>query len=353
MEKKILKTLFEILAIDAPSGHEGELADLLVNKLVGLGFNTKKDKKGNVIGFLKGRGEPLLLTAHMDRVPPGKGHKPVRDGDIIKSDGSTNLGTDDAAGISIILEAVKSIIQENINHTSLVVLFTVEEEIGLAGARAADLSEFKVKRGIGYDNAFDAGVVVGSGSTYEGFDVEIIGKSMHPAKNLSKAINAIKIFQEIDWGIGESDSGKTRINVGVVNGGTARNVIPGSVKVLGEMRTILGDDDVRERLKKLEENVKTVCDKYSAKYTFSIHRHSSSYKVNENEPLLQVYKRVLEIRVAKLIMNPTFVGSDANVFRAEQEMDVFTISTGVVGEHTVDEYIKISDLVQLTEDLVS
>src|SRR5258706_11287443 len=119
MEEKILKTLFEILAIDAPSGHEGELADLLITQLSELDFQTKKDKKGNVIGFLKGtglpagrQGEPLLLTAHMDRVPPGKGHKPVRGGDILKSDGSTNLGTDDASGIVIILEAIRSITEQ-------------------------------------------------------------------------------------------------------------------------------------------------------------------------------------------------------------------------------------------------
>src|SRR5579872_3215888 len=206
MEQNLFKILSELLAISSPSGQEEKLADLLVKKLQELSFSAKKDKAGNVIGFLDGEGlpadkqaEPLLLTAHMDRVPPGRGNTPIRDKDILKSDGTTNLGTDDAAGIAIILEALRRISLEKMNHWPLVVLFTVKEEIGLLGARAADLSNYRVKKGIGYDNAFEAGILVGSGSTYESFDVEIVGRSTHPGKDLSQGINTVKIFQEIDW----------------------------------------------------------------------------------------------------------------------------------------------------------
>lgn len=352
MEEQILKTLYELLAIDAPSGEEGQLADLLVKKLLELGLKTEKDKAGNVIGFLPGKGEPLLLTAHMDRVPPGKGLTPVREGNILKTDGTTNLGTDDAAGIVIILEAIRSILAEKVSHTPFIVVFTVKEEIGLQGARALDLSQYGVKQGIGYDNAFEAGVLIGSGSTYEGFDVEITGKPTHPGKDLSLGINALKIFQEIDWMIGISDNGATRINVGLITGGTARNVVPGSIKIQGELRSTLPDEGVLHRLKELEDHIKVVCDQYSASYSFSTHRHSSSYTVDPNEPLVQIYKQVLQARGAELVIKPTFVGSDANALRAEKGINVFTLATGVMNEHTKDEWVKISDLVQLTKDLV-
>lgn len=352
-ENKLLKTLYDLLALDAPSGQEEKVAEYTLNYLNSLGFITKKDAKGNAIGFLSGNGKPILLTAHIDRVPPGKGHTPVKHGDILKSDGTTNLGTDDAAGIVIILEAVKHIVENNLPHPPFIVAFTVQEEVGLQGARALDLSEYKVEYGIGYDNAFEAGAMITGGSTYEGFDVEIIGKPTHPGKDLSQGVNALQVFLETDWMIGLSDNGQSRINVGLVTAGTARNVVPGNVKAQGELRSILDDKAVAAKLKQLEKNLKKVCEKYGATYTFTTHRHSSSYSVDLSEPLVQLYKKVVETRGGQFTAKPTYVGSDANAFRAEKGLKVFTLATGVVNEHTKDEWVKISDLLMLTQDLVN
>lgn len=348
----LLNTLFDLLALDAPSGHEEKIADYVLNYLKHRGFSTKKDAKGNAIGFLPGKGEPILLTAHMDRVPPGKGHIPVKQGDVLHSDGTTNLGTDDAAGIVIILEAIDEVLSRELPHPPLVVACTVEEEVGLQGARALDLSEYNVTYGIGYDNAFEAGALISSGSTYEGFDVEIKGKPTHPGKDLSQGINALKVFLEIDWMIGLSDNDQSRINIGLVTAGTARNVVPGSVQIQGELRTTIDQQKVTEKLKQLEENIKRSCEKYGATYTLSTHRHSSSYEVDLSEPLVQLYKQVIEKKGRQFITKPTYVGSDANALRAEKGIKVFTLATGVKDEHTKDEIVKISDLVMLTEDLV-
>jgi tripeptide aminopeptidase len=349
----LLKTLLDLLALDAPSGHEEHVASYILNYLIAHGLSAKKDSHGNVIGYLPGSGKTLLLCAHMDRVPPGKGHIPVRDGDILKSDGTTNLGVDDAGGIVIILEAISSIIKENTPHPPLVVAFTVGEEIGLKGARAIDLSEYPIEYGIVYDNADEAGKLVTSGATYEGFDVEITGKANHPAKDLSNSINALKVFMEIDWMIGVSDEGKSRINVGMVTAGTARNVVPGNVTVAGELRSVLDSNLLKEKLQQLEENVKNVCEKYGATYTFSTERHFSSYTVDISEPLVELYKNLVESRGQQFISGSTFIGSDASALRGEKGIKVFTLSTGVVNEHTKDEWIKISDLLLLTEDLIS
>lgn len=348
----LLNTLFDLLALDSPSGREEKVADYTLNFLKHRGFSAKKDATGNAIGFLPGKGEPILLTAHMDRVPPGKGHIPVRDGDILRSDGTTNLGTDDAAGIVIILEAIDEIIKQDIPHPPLVVAFTVQEEVGLQGARSLDLSEYNVKQGIGYDNAFEAGTLISSGSTYEGFDIEIHGKPTHPGKDLSQGINALKVFLETDWMIGLSDNDQSRINIGLVTAGTARNVVPGSVQIQGELRTTIDQQSVAEKLKQLEQNLKKTCEKYSATYTFTTHRHSSSYEIDLSEPLVQLYKKVVEDKGREFVTKPTFVGSDANALRAEKGLKVFTLATGVKDEHTKDESVKISDLVMLTEDLI-
>ena len=64
---------------------------------------------GNIIAQLPGRSDKptIMFCAHMDRVAPGKGIKPVVEDGIIRSDGTTILGADDAAGIAAILEALR------------------------------------------------------------------------------------------------------------------------------------------------------------------------------------------------------------------------------------------------------
>ena len=76
--------------------------------------------------------------------------------------------------------------------------------------------------------------------------------------------------------------------------------------------------------------------------------HSTGYSIDENEPLLQTYQAVLAERGAPLQLRPTFIGSDTSGFRPE--IKAFTISTGVVKEHSVDEYVSIAPLEQLVKD---
>src|SRR6185312_7500465 len=128
---RLCKTLLEIVGIPSISGHEEQVRTYLEHRLSDLGVAYQVDEAGNLIGLLSGEGKPLLLNAHMDRVPPGRGHQPVlRDG-ILYSDGTTNLGADDAAGIAIILEVLTRVIQRQLPHPPLIVVFTVQEEVGL------------------------------------------------------------------------------------------------------------------------------------------------------------------------------------------------------------------------------
>src|SRR2546423_11942385 len=174
---QLTQTLIELVGIPSTSGHEEHVRSYLEQKLAGLGLATQIDAVGNLIATLSGEGRPLLLNAHMDRVPPGLGHQPVlRDG-VLYSDGSTNLGADDAAGITIILEVVRRTIEQQLPHPPLVLVFTVQEEAGLCGASNFDSTPWHVTDGIVFDNAYEAGVGVSKGATYEAVDGEITG---HP-----------------------------------------------------------------------------------------------------------------------------------------------------------------------------
>src|SRR5712692_7465845 len=210
----LFQTLIELVGIPSTSGHEEHVRSYIEQQLAALGLATSVDATGNLIATLAGDGKPLLLNAYMDRVPPGLGHRPIlRDG-VLYSDGTTNLGADDAAGIVVILEVVRRIIEQQLPHPPVVAVFTVQEEAGLCGASNFDSTAWHVADGIVFDNAFEAGDVVSKGSAYEAFDVKITGRTGHPGKDLSHTVNAIDIFRAANYPDGSLNNDQTRINIG-------------------------------------------------------------------------------------------------------------------------------------------
>src|SRR5207249_2163384 len=122
---RLCNTLIELVGMPSTSGHEEHIRNYLEQRLAALGLSTQVDGMGNLVATLAGEGKPLLLNAHMDRVPPGLGHRPgLRDG-ILYSDGATNLGADDAAGIAIILEVLARVVELHLAHPPIVAVFTV------------------------------------------------------------------------------------------------------------------------------------------------------------------------------------------------------------------------------------
>ena len=346
--ERLCQTLIELVGIPSTSGHEEHIRGYLERQLERLGMPTRVDALGNLVGTLPGEGKPLLLNAHMDRVPPGLGHHPVlRDG-ILYSDGTTNLGADDAAGITIILEVLRRIVEQHVPHPPLVVVFTVQEEAGLCGANGFDAKAYAVSSGIVFDNAFEAGVVVSHGAAYEAFDIHITGRTGHPGKDLGQTINAIEIFRNAQYPHGSLANDQTRILIGQIAGGTARNAIPANVTIAGELRSY---EPLAMRQRYLQE-IRAVFEQAAqqrgghADVTFTT--HSTGYTISEDEPLLRAYGTVLKQRGAELQLRPTFIGSDTSGFRPH--IQAFTLSTGVVNEHSVAEYVPLAPLEQVVLD---
>ena len=347
---RLCSTLIELVGIPSTSGHEEHIREYLSQKLAELGLEQHVDKNGNLIGTLTGVGEPLLLNAHMDRVPPGLGHSPVlRDG-ILYSDGKTNLGADDAAGITIILELLRRIVDQQLPHPPLVIVFTVQEEAGLCGANAFDASPYHVAEGIVFDNAFEAGVVVSQGAAYEAFDIQLIGRTGHPGKNVAQTINAIDIFHHAQYPHGSVANDQTRILIGQINGGTARNAVPANLSIAGELRSYESAEARQHYMQLIRQAFEQSAHQFGGRVEMTVHIHSTGYSISADEPLLQAYRSVLEQRGATLRLQPTFIGSDTSGFRPQ--IKAFTLSTGVVNEHSVDEYVPIAPLEQLVADIL-
>ncbi|HEV2472635.1 MAG TPA: M20/M25/M40 family metallo-hydrolase, partial [Chthonomonadales bacterium] len=232
---RLTATLIELVGIPSTTSHEEQVRAYVKRHLARLGLRVTIDEAGNLVGLLPASagsgGRPMLLNAHMDRVPPGLGHQPVlRDG-ALYSDGATNLGADDAAGIVIILEVLRRLVEQSLPHPPVVVVFTVQEEVGLVGASAFDPFAWDVTEGIVFDNAFEAGAVVSRGATYVAFDVELTGHTGHPGKDLSSTVSVIDIFRDAAYPHGSLVGDQTRILVSRIQAGSARNAVPAAAHI--------------------------------------------------------------------------------------------------------------------------
>lgn len=347
---RLYQTLVELIGLPSTPGHEEQVRTYLEKRLQQLDLSSEVDSAGNLIAMLPGSGKPLLLNAHMDRVPPGLAHTPVlRDG-VLYSDGATNLGADDAAGLAIILELLTRLKEEQLPHPPLVIVFTVQEEVGLRGASAFDPTPWNVSEGIVFDNAFEAGVVVSRGATYVAFDIEIRGKTGHPGKDLSQTVNVLDILRAARYPHGSLNNDQTRILLGRISAGSARNAIPDRAHIEGELRSFEEAEARQRYMQAIQQAFEEAAQQYGGSARITFDPHCTHYVVNEDEPLLGLYREALARRGESLRLCPTFIGSDAGAFRPR--VKAFTISTGVVNEHSPEEYVPLEPLGTIVEDML-
>ena len=158
----------EICSIPHGSRNTKPIAEYLVNFAKSHNLRCICDEVNNVIIFKEGTcgledRPPVILQGHTDMVcekTPGSAIDMVVDGLDIDHDGEfifakdTTLGADDGIAVAYTLALLAD---DTIPHPPLEAVFTVDEEIGMLGANAIDLSELKGRTMINMDSE-DEGV---------------------------------------------------------------------------------------------------------------------------------------------------------------------------------------------------
>ncbi len=345
-KKRLVKTFLSLVKIDSPSGHEIRMAKEVTKRLRTLGFKVSSDTFGNVIGKLSGKGESIMLNAHLDTVEPGRGIKPIIKGDIIKSDGTTILGGDPKAGIAAILEALTSIIEDKIDHLPIEVIFTREEETSLGGAVNLDYKKLLAKRGITFDGEAEVHNIDISAPGYNRVDAIIVGRSAHAGAEPEKGLSAIKIAAEIisQLQLGRIDE-ETTANIGLIEGGSARNAVPEKVIIQGEIRS----RDIK-KLEKLTKHFQEVFNKISlgypdAKIELVLEREFNPYLFNNDHRVLKYIVEVFKNMDIKANLNHSGGATDVNIFHTHG-IEAIVVGSAVYKAHTTREYVVIPQMVQ-------
>jgi tripeptide aminopeptidase len=350
---RITATMIALAGIPSVSGQENAAREYARDRLVALGIEPQADSAGNLIARVPARPAerddeaPILLNAHLDRVPPGKAHTPVLQDGILRSDGETNLGADDSAGIAILLHTIEELQVRAVSHPPLLVLFTVGEEVGLVGAKAFDPEPWGAREGIIFDNAGEPGEVVTRAATIIAFDVTLHGSGGHPGKRLAGTTSAIEIFRRAQYPFGELEDGQSRVSIGRVKGGSARNAVPREMSVQGEARTLLEGEARAELQDQIARAFMESATALGGAAEIEFDAHCAGYEVTPDEPLLLAWEAAVVSRGESIRTMTTFIGSDASALRPR--MRVFTVSTGAMNEHTSEEWIALAPLAGLVE----
>ena len=150
LEPKIVwNNFYNLTQIPRPSKHEGKVIEYLYNWGISHGFETIRDKGGNIIirvpatpGMENRRG--VIIQGHMDMVPQKTSDSnhdflkdPINayiDGEWVTAD-RTTLGADNGMGVALGLSAIED---KSVKHGPIEILVTYDEETGMTGANTLE-----------------------------------------------------------------------------------------------------------------------------------------------------------------------------------------------------------------------
>jgi tripeptide aminopeptidase len=342
-QERLVNTFCELVKIDSPSEEEEAIAQHLTGELVRLGFTVDRDAYGNLIASEEGA-DPLMLSAHMDTVEPGRSIKPQVVGDRIESDGTTILGGDCKAGLAAIMESLESRAEEGTPRRPVQVVFTRNEEIGLVGAANLDYSMIKCKEAVVFDGNGPVNTITGASPTYMSFDIKITGRGAHAGVEPEKGLSAIRIASEIiaDLPQGRLDE-ETTFNVGLIAGGTVRNAVPVEASFGGEFRSRNTETVDLLRMQVMASLQKAREKYHEATINEEIDMLFQMYNLDPNEPVVRLVTNLLKSQSLEPDIKPSGGGTDANAMRLNG-IDCVVVGMSTNEMHTVNEHVIIPDL---------
>jgi acetylornithine deacetylase len=257
----VKQTLSELVGIDSVSARSNrEIADYLSARCGRLGFRVRRfpygDERGvekvNLVACAGWSGTQadeveLALVGHTDTVPFDPNWSEAlrlteRDGRLYGRG-----ACDTKAFIAAALTAVGTLDLAKLARP-LALVFTADEEVGCLGAkRLAEARPFTARRAIVGEPTSLRPMRAGKG--YCLAEVKVAGREAHsayPAEGASAIMRAARLVNRIEQVAGrlraethaDFDPPFTTVNVGLISGGTAKNVIAGECRFTLEWRPV-------------------------------------------------------------------------------------------------------------------
>lgn len=244
---ELTRTLIDIPSL---SGEEAEVGQFLLSYLERLGYCVElqevEDNRANIIATLDERPR-VMLSTHMDTVPPHIASS--EDADYIYGRGAC-----DAKGIiAAQVLAAERLRAEGVMNIGL--LFTVDEELGSLGARAANNHpRARDCRFLVNGEPTDNMLATGSKGSLR-LIIKTEGRAAHSAypehgeSAIEKLLDVLASIRDCRFPI-DDYFGETTCNIGTIGGGTRPNVIPARAQAELQIRLVTDAAPVREMIER-------------------------------------------------------------------------------------------------------
>lgn len=372
-EKRAVRTVMELLSVPGVSCEERDIGNKIIEILRRHGlpknaaaFDDAHKKSpaggncGNLIVKLPGTvaGPRRMLLAHMDTVPICRNARPVRRGNVIRSSRKgTGVGADNRSGVGAIVVAATEILAHKLPHPPLTLLFTVQEEIGLVGARYVDVRRIgSPKLAFNFDGGAPQCVEIGATGGYH-LEIDVRGIPAHAGGQPDHGVSAVMIaalamtdLQHNGWfGLIERNGVRGTSNVGTIRGGEATNVVMDHLHLTGECRSysVALRRRIAEAYRKAFEKAarKLVsADGERGSVAFECTTRYEAFKLPRRSACVNELVHVLHDLGMKPSLDYSNGGLDANSL-AQRGIHAATLGAGSLDAHTASEKLLLNQFI--------
>ena len=329
-EFKILKDLVKINTIK--DKENVVIINYIESYLLSLGFKTESKTKNLIMSI--GKNPKLGFLGHTDTVEYIDEFKTPFDL-TLKNGYLYGLGACDMkGGIAAMLDAVSQIDFKKLN-SGMKLYFTYDEEIGFGGVQEIVDSKEIFPELMIFGEPTNNTIYTGHKGLIE-YEINFKGLKAHssnPAKGISANLNAVKFLSELDEFYNNEikiDEEKfyeipyTTMNIGIINGGTAKNSVPAFCNVNIDFRIAN-----EKHISKIKNKMKELAEKYNGELNI----------IEETMPFADEIDFIDEIKTTNFM---TEAGKISGCKR-------MILGTGPVTAHEVNENISVESYKKLIE----
>lgn len=362
-----IQFFLETAHVPGISLHEHSFSKYIEPILEEMNFQVEYDNageklggnSGNLIAYWPGtdpEAEPVLFSAHMDTILDSSGCRPEIRGGIIHADGRFILGSDDRSAISAYVEGIRAVQASHMPCGPIELLFTVDEQHGLCGARELDVRKIRSRHGYIFDHPGDVGQVVRWSPYWRPFNIWFRMKSgtagghISEKADLSNAFDmGAEAYQNMERGY--FDDHQTAVMVGILRGGEVSSIVPGELYMRGEVRSY-HKELAERRLEQLREACEKAAQFYGGTVEFQVERGYEGYEIDEDNPAYRCFQRAAKSSGVICYPDRVLGGADTNFLRSHG-INCLTLGNGYRDTHTFQESISIQNLENMARMTVS
>lgn len=331
-EYKLLEDLIRFNTIKDKENKE--IINYIEKYLTALGFKTESKGQNLIMSF--GDNFKFGFLGHTDTVEyiNGWNTNPFELTQI--GNALYGLGTCDMkGGIAAILQAVSEIELKKLEY-GIKLYFTYDEEIGFSGIYDIVKSKENFPEIMIFGEPTNNELLIGSKGLLE-YELNFMGIKAHssnPAKGKSANMNAVKLIYDLNcfyenqikqYEDNNYEVPYTTMNVGLINGGSAKNSIPANCEVSIDFRIAN-----KKHIPIIKEKIEELAKQYDCKINL----------IEEIEPFIDENEFTNETKTANFITEASFIKTTSKRI---------ILGTGPVTAHEVNEHITEESYNKLVE----